>query len=209
MNFTLPAQDGPCHNGGVAIGHRRLVSRRTGHSSVTRRALGSRDATSLGRNGPGTGDLGLWRKEAIACCARIVDSRSAIYHRSGDTYDRTTDVARASLPSPAVSEPPAAMAWRKLEPGDGPAPARTTHGRSTRQREPVTRSVAATARGCTTTSGRSISRPTPGGSSTRAAGARRRASGTRPSGWTASASSCGPASRARRPSSTTSGRTTP
>ena len=44
---------------------------------------------------------------------------------------------QASVPSPAVSEPPVATAWRKLEPGEAPTPERTTHGRSTRRREPA------------------------------------------------------------------------
>ena len=71
--------------------------------------------------------------------------------------------APSIAPSPAVSEPPVATAWRKLEPGDGPPPEKTTRGRSIRPREPDICSVAATARRSTTTSGRSTSRLTPGG----------------------------------------------
>ena len=112
-------------------------------------------------------------------------------------------------PSPAVSAPPVGTAWRKLEPDDGPN-AREDH---TWTLDPSTRTAylfgGRDGNGSTATCGHSTSCPTPGESSTRAAKDPRRASVMRLSGSTALVSSCGPVRRVRRPSSTTSGRTTP
>ena len=113
-------------------------------------------------------------------------------------------------PSPAVSDAARGDGLAEARAGRRPpAPERTTRGRSIRRRGLRTCSAAGTARRSTTTSGRSTSRPTHGRTLTRAAGGLRRASATRRSGWMAWASSCGLARRVRRPSSTTSGRTTP
>ena len=114
---------------------------------------------------------------AISACGGTTQSPAGPVPPSTVPPTTSAPATLASEPpaSPSLAPSQAALVRPSRPPGGSssrataPAPERTIRGRSTRPREPRTCSVAATARRCTTTSGHSISRPTPGVSLTPAA----------------------------------------